>query len=157
MPGQSSTRRRPRSGRKHRSAVLERDSEDARLALRRQLEFIAQRVGKQVVRRSSRPTAGNTNQFCLVIVGRGDRGLFLRVPPFVSHDAVAVAVCPSEQGRMSGRSAGVGVIIVAVGEVSAVFEQQAKAAFAPLVAITLQVVAAKWSITIMTTSFGRAL
>ncbi len=44
---------------------------------------------------------------------------------------------------MPGRSARVGVIVVTVGEVSAMFEQQAKTAFAPLVAIALQVVAAK--------------
>ena len=44
---------------------------------------------------------------------------------------------------MSGRGAGVGVVVVAVGKVGAMVEQQAEPAFAPLVAIALQIVAAK--------------
>jgi hypothetical protein len=56
---------------------------------------------------------------------------------------MAVAVCPGQQGRVPGRGAGVGVVVVAVGEVSAMFEQKSKAAFAPLVAIAFQIVAAK--------------
>ena len=44
---------------------------------------------------------------------------------------------------MPGRGAGVGVVVIAIGEVGAVVEQQAEPAFAPLIAITLQIVAAK--------------
>ncbi len=44
---------------------------------------------------------------------------------------------------MAGRGAGVGVVVIAVGEVCAMVEQKSEAAFTPLIAIALQVVAAK--------------
>ena len=44
---------------------------------------------------------------------------------------------------MSGRGAGVGVVVIAVGEIGAMVEQETEAAFAPLVVVSLQIVAAK--------------
>src|SRR4029077_2075718 len=109
----------------------------------RQFELIPQRVREQVMWGSAGCAAGNTNQSRLVIVGRGDGGLLLRVPPFVGYDAVPVAVCPGQQGCMSGRGAGVGVVVIAVSKVRAMFEQKSKASLTPLVAIAFQIVGAK--------------
>ena len=79
----------------------------------------------------------------VVVLDRGDHLLFLRVPPFVRHDAVTVAVSAGEQRGVSGSGAGVGIVVVAVGEVGAVVEEKAESAFAELVAVALQIVAAK--------------
>ena len=50
------------------SAIFERDAEDAGLALRGQLEFVAQSVGEQVVRRSAGRAACDAYQFRLVVI-----------------------------------------------------------------------------------------
>ena len=68
---------------------------------------------------------------------------FLRIPPLVGHDSVAVCVGSGEQRGMAGRGAGVGVVVVAVGEISAMIEQKAEAAFTELIAVALQIVAPK--------------
>ena len=56
---------------------------------------------------------------------------------------MAVAVCAGEQSGVSGSRARVGVVVIAVGEVCAVIEQETKSAVAKLIAIALQIVAAK--------------
>src|SRR5690242_15191900 len=44
---------------------------------------------------------------------------------------------------MSGRGAGVGVFVIAVGEIGSMIDQETEAAFTPLVVVSLQIVAAK--------------
>src|SRR5580700_8346922 len=69
--------------------------------------------------------------------------LFLRVPPLVGHDAVPVAVGAGEQRGVSGGGAGVGIVVVTVGEIRTMVEEEAESAFAELVVIALQIVTAK--------------
>ena len=95
------------------------------------------------MRRRAGRVAGNADKLCLIVIRRRDRGFFLGIPPVVGDDAVTVRICPGQQSRVSGSRAGIGVVIVAVTEVGAVLQKQPKTAFAPLVAITLQVVATK--------------
>ena len=54
-----------------------------------------------------------------------------------------IAVGAGEERGVSGSGADVGVVVVAVGKVGAVVEEQAESAFAKLVAVALQIVAAK--------------
>ena len=86
---------------------------------------------------------GDADEFGSVVLHRSDHALLLRVPPFVGGDAVTVAVRAGEERGMAGSGAGVGIIVIAVGEVGAMVEQQAESAIAELVAIALQIIAAK--------------
>ena len=90
-----------------------------------------------------RRAARDTDNFSGVIIGRGNLGLFLRIPPFVGHDAMAVGIGSGEEGGMPRRGAGVGIVVVAVSEISAPLQQKTEPAFAPLIAVTLQVIAPK--------------
>ena len=132
-----------KAGRKHGRAVFQRDSEDSRLALRRQLEFVSQRVGQQVVRRCAGLVSGDTHQFRVVILDRSHHPFLLRVPPLIGDDAVAVAVGAGKQRGVSRSRARVGVVVIAIRKVGAVIEEEAEAGVAELIAVALQVVAAK--------------
>ncbi len=83
---------------------------------------------------------GKTDEFGVVVLDRRNHFLFLWIPPFVGGNAVTVSVGAGEQRGVAGSSAGVGVVVVAVSEVSAVVEEQAESAIAKLVAVTLEVV-----------------
>ena len=85
----------------------------------------------------------DADEFGIVVFDRRDHFLFLRIPPLVRHNAVSVAVGAGEQRGVARSGAGVGVIVVAVGEVGAVVEEQAESAFAELGAVALQIVAAE--------------
>ena len=78
-----------------------------------------------------------------IILNRGNHLLFPRVPPIVAQNAVAVGVSAGKQRGMAGGGDGVGIVVIAVGEIGAVVEQEAKSAFAKLVAIAFQIVAAE--------------
>ena len=95
-------------------AVLERNSEDAGLALRGQLEFVAESVGEQVVRRGTRLGCGHANQLGVFVFNRGDHFVLFLVPPFVGNDAVAIAVSTGEKCGVAGSRPSVGVIVIAV-------------------------------------------
>src|SRR5580658_1308016 len=69
--------------------------------------------------------------------------LFLRIPPLVRHDAVPVAVGAGEQRGVSGGGAGVGIVVVTVGEIRAMVEEEAESAFAELIVVAFEIVAAK--------------
>src|SRR3974390_811759 len=84
------------STRENGAAIFHGNSEHTRLPLRRELEFIANSVGEQVVRRSSRLIWIHSNLLCGVVLDRGDHFLLLWVPPFIGCDAVAVAVSAGE-------------------------------------------------------------
>ena len=56
---------------------------------------------------------------------------------------MAVGVRTGEQSRVPGSGPGVGVVVVAVGKVRTMVEQQPEAAFAELIAVTLEIVATK--------------
>src|SRR5580692_1400400 len=56
---------------------------------------------------------------------------------------MAVAVGSGEQRGVARSGAGVGVVVIAVGEVGAVVEEQAESAFAELGVVTLQIIATK--------------
>ena len=131
------------AGGKNGGAVFQRNSEDAGFALRGQLEFISQRVGQQIVRRGADLVSADADQFRGVVFDRGDHVFLLLVPPFVGGDAVAVAVGAGKQRGVSGGGAGVGVVVVAVRKVGAMIEEQAESAVAELVAIALEIIAAK--------------
>ena len=95
--------------------------------------------------RCARPSFAHafTNKFCVVVFDRRYALLFRRVPPFVRNDAVSAGVASGEQGRVSGRGAGVGVVVVAFGEISASIEKYPETPVAELVAIAFQVIAAE--------------
>ena len=124
-------------------SVFQCDGEDPRLALRGQLHLVAQSVGEKISRRGSRRIAAEPDQLSAIVL-HGSDGLFLlRIPPLVGDNAVPARVRSGEQGRMAGGGAGVRVVVVAVGEVRAVVEQQAEAALAELVAVALEIISAK--------------
>ena len=58
-------------------------------------------------------------------------------------DTVAIGVSASEKRGMTSRSVSVGVIVVAIGEIGAAVEQEAKSAFPKLISVAFQIVAAK--------------
>jgi hypothetical protein len=97
------------------------------------------------MRRRSRPWAVSVqaDNFHGVVLDRGHALLFLRIPPFVRDDAVPARVGSSEKSGVTRGGAGVGVIVIAVGEISSVIEKKAEASFAKPVAIAFQVIAAK--------------
>ena len=129
--------------RQHRRPVFQCDPEHARLACGCELQLIAQCVGQQIVGRSPRLAARDAHQFGRVILDRGDHALFLRVPPLIGQNAVTVGISSGQQGCVSGRRGGVGVIETAVGEVGAVVGQQPEPAFAQMIGIPRQVVTAE--------------
>ncbi len=56
---------------------------------------------------------------------------------------MAVGVGSGQQSCMARGGPGVGIVVIAIGEVSASIEQKTEAAFAPLIAVALKVVTAK--------------
>src|SRR5271168_2040918 len=92
------------------------------------------------MRRGTGSAAGNADQFGAVIEHRGDGLLFLRIPPLVGDNAVAVAIGAGKKGGVPGRGTRVRIVVIAVGEISTVIEKQAKARIAELVAVTIQVI-----------------
>src|SRR5208337_1758663 len=132
-----------KSGRQHGGAIFQRDRKYSRLAARGQLQFVPKRVAHEIVRRRTRTSTGDSDKFRRGIFDRRYPLLLLRVPPFVGHDPVSAGVGSGEESSVSGSSAGVGVIVIAVGEVSAVIEKHSEPAVAKLVAITFEIIAAK--------------
>ncbi len=65
----------------------------------------------------------------------------LRIPPLVGDDAVPVAVGAGEERGVTGSSAGIGVVVIAIGEVGAAVKKEPESAIAKLVAITFEIVA----------------
>src|SRR4029077_6521467 len=114
-----------------------------KFALRRQLEFVAERVSEQVVGRGPRFAARYAYEFRGVVFDGGDHAFLFLVPPFVGGDAVAVAVSPGEERGMSWSGAGVGVVVITVREVGTMVEEEAEAGVAELVAVALEVVGAE--------------
>src|SRR6185295_7947096 len=78
-----------------------------------------------------------------VVFHRAHELLFLGIPPLVGHDAVVTGVGAGQQAGVAGPSDRVGVIVIAIGKVGAVVEEEFEPAFAKLITITLQVVAAE--------------
>ena len=135
----------------HGGAVLQRDGKHAGFSARRKFQLVPQRIAHEVVRRRARcaPSrirfsglrAFDADEFCAVILYRGDQFLFLRVPPLVGQDSVAAGVTSSEKGGVSGSGAGVGIVVVTICEISAAIQKHTKATFAELVAIAFQIIA----------------
>src|SRR5581483_486980 len=78
-----------------------------------------------------------------IVLHRGHGFLFLRIPPFICQNSMAIAVSAGPERGVTWRSSGICVIVIAVGEISAVIEQKPEPALAELIAVTLQVVAAE--------------
>ena len=87
--------------------------------------------------------ACNPNYFRSRVLDRSDHFLEAGIPPLVAHDAVATAVCSREKRGMSGSSMGIDVVVVAVGEIGAMIEEELEPTFAKLVTVALQVVGPK--------------
>src|SRR3981189_2898802 len=106
-------------------AILERDGEYTGFAAGGQFQFVSERIAHQVVWRSARPilASAGADKFCGVIFDRRDALLFLRVPPFVCHDAMSAGIASGEEGGVPRGGAGVGIVVVAVGEISAAIEK----------------------------------
>src|ERR1700675_1161394 len=83
------------------------------------------------------------DQFRRVILDRRDPLLFLRIPPFVGDDAVSAGVTAGKKCGVPRSGSGIGIVIIAIGEISPALEKHAKSTLAKLIAITLQVVPAK--------------
>src|SRR5436189_4866747 len=93
------------------------------------------------MRRRTRRAAAHADELRAVVLHGSDDALFSRIPPFIRHNAVPVGISAAQQGRVAGRGAGVGVVVVTIGEIRAVIEKEAESAFAELVLITGQIVA----------------
>src|SRR5436190_2419744 len=93
------------------------------------------------MRRRTRRAAAHADELRAVVLHGSDGALFSRIPPFIRHNAVPVGISAAQQGRVAGRSARVGVVVVTIGEIRSVIKKEAESAFAKLVAITFQIVA----------------
>ena len=89
--------------------------------MRGKLQFIADGVSPEIVRRRSRFTVGS-DQLSGVIFDGSNAGLFFWIPPLIRDDAVPVAVGSGEQRRMPRRRARVGVVVITVGEIRAMIQ-----------------------------------
>src|SRR5512135_2437713 len=78
-----------------------------------------------------------------IIFHGSDLAFFLRIPPLIAENAMTQGIGAGEQGSVAGSGAGVGVIVTAVVEVSAVVHEQAKPVGTEIVVIALRIVAAK--------------
>ena len=58
-------------------------------------------------------------------------------------DTVAIGVSTTQQCGVTSRSVSVGVVIVAIGEISSAVQEEPKSAFSKLISIALQIIAAK--------------
>jgi len=58
-------------------------------------------------------------------------------------DTMAIGIGASEKRGVTSRSVSVGVVIVAIGEISSAVKQEPKSAFPTLITIALQIIAAK--------------
>ena len=58
-------------------------------------------------------------------------------------DTVAIGISAGEKRGVTSRSVSVGVIIVAIGEISSAVQEEPKSAFSKLISIALQIIAAK--------------
>ena len=67
--------------------------------------------------------------------------LFLRIPPFVRRDAMPVAICASEQGRVTRGSTRVRIVVIAVRKISTVIQQEPEPSFPELVVIAFDIIA----------------
>src|ERR1700674_969033 len=125
--------------------IFQRDSEYSGFAVGSQFQFVPERIAHQVARRCAGPILAGTgtDKFCGVVFDRRYALLFLWVPPFVRHDAVSIGVASGEEGGVSGSGAGVGIVVVAIGEISAAIEKHAEASVTELVAIAFEIVAAE--------------
>ena len=106
--------------------VFERDAEELGLASSGQYNLIAQ-GGREFISRGSAGVgrsmiAGDLVAFVLY----GGHRMSLapaRVPPLIEGDSMPRGVGPCADRRVTGRSHGVGVIVVAIGEVCAALEK----------------------------------
>src|ERR1700686_3345621 len=83
------------------------------------------------------------HKFRGIILDRRDPLLLLRIPPFIGDDPVSAAVTAREKRGVPRSCSSIGVVIVAIAEISAVVKKHAKSTLAKLIPITLQVVPAK--------------
>ena len=81
--------------------------------------------------------------FVAVVFDRRHHLLFLRIPPFVGHDAMSAGVASGEKRGMSRSGAGIGIVVIAISEICAAIEKHAEPSIAKLVAIAFQIVAAE--------------
>src|SRR5205823_15065315 len=93
------------------------------------------------MRRRTRRAAAHADELRAVVLHGSDDALFSWIPPFISNNAVPIRVSAAQKGRVAGRGAGVGVVVVTIGEIRSVINKEAESAFAKLVAITFQIVA----------------
>src|SRR5207245_9922752 len=105
------------------------------------LEFVDELVRQHSVRRSAGCSAAHVDYLRAIVLHGSDDALSSRIPPFISKNAVAIRVGAAQKGRVAGRGAGVGVVVVTIGEIRSVIEKEAESAFGELVLITGQVVA----------------
>src|SRR5947208_5191141 len=93
------------------------------------------------MRRSAGFSAAHADELRAIVLHGSDDAFSSLIPPFISKNAVPIRVSAAQKGRVAGRGAGVGVVVVTIGEIRAVIEKEAESALAELVLITLQIVA----------------
>src|ERR1700728_2074217 len=91
----------------------------------------------------SRAVVADADERRIVILHRGYDAFLPGVPPLIRGDAVAVGIGAGKQRGVAGSGAGVCIVVITVGEIGSVVEEQAESALAELVVISLQIVAAK--------------
>ena len=98
------------------------------------LSCIANRIGQQMCGKMLRGVAGNFNDRLGAALSSTEVTIFsfCGSPPFIAQDAVTVGVGTGKKRGVPGGGYGVGIVVIAIGEVGAVIEQrEAKAIVTP--------------------------
>jgi len=93
--------------------------------------------------RSAWQAARHPDKSGSVILHGCDHAPGLPIPPGIGVDTVAIGVSTTQQRGMTSCGVSVGVIVVAIGEISSAVKQEPKSAFPKLISISLQIIAAK--------------
>src|SRR5437870_9967397 len=93
------------------------------------------------MRRSAGFSAAHADELRAIVLHGSDDAFSSWIPPFISKNAVPIRVSAAQKGRVAGRGAGVGVVVVTIGEIRSVIKKEAESALAELVAIAFQIVA----------------
>src|SRR5579883_545106 len=134
---------RAEAARKDGRTILQRNRKDARSALGREPEFVANGVGEQFVWRCPGFAAGDANDPGRVVLNGRDHFLLYRIPPLIRENAVAVGIGTREKGSVAGRGARVGISVIAAIEVRTAIDKQPESIGDQLVMRAFEIVTAE--------------
>ena len=130
--------------------ILQGNTEEPGLTFRRQPDFIADGGGQQVARRCTFAgrfgrRRGQADNAVARVFDRGDGplGVARQVPPFIAGNAIAVCISAGRDDRMPGRGDQVRVVVIAIGKIRTMVQEQVESVSLEVGAISLQIILAK--------------